>query len=299
MRVQFLLVILLLPALCIGQGQKIRINGTDLYVSARGKGEELIVLHGGPGLNHHYFLPHLEDLEKKFRVIYYDQRASGQSAIPAADSISLRFFIEDLEKLREHFGIRKLNILAHSWSAVLAFQYALAYPRKVNKIIVTSPAMLSREFDQQAAKLAKERTTKEDSLRRAELMRSGPMDKKMYEDFFLLSFKSSAYDPENLRRLQLNLPDNFQEASKALFTGFMKDPDQQKNLYGSLKELDFPVLIIQGKSDIIPEESIRKLRESLPHATISVFEKSGHFPFIEEKEKFIDVVSDFLKQNKR
>jgi proline iminopeptidase len=130
-------------------------------------------------------------------------------------------------------------------------------------------------------------------------MRSGPMDKKMYEDFFLLSFKSSAYDPENLTRLQLNLPDNFQEASKALFTGFMKDPDQQKNLYGSLKELNFPVLIIQGKSDIIPEESIMKLKESLPHATISVFEKSGHFPFIEEKEKFIDVVSDFLKQNKR
>lgn len=64
-----------------------RINGTGLYMSIRGKGETIVVLHGGPGLNHSYFNPHLKDLEKTFRMVYYDQRACGQSDTPSPDSI--------------------------------------------------------------------------------------------------------------------------------------------------------------------------------------------------------------------
>ena len=57
------------------------INGTKLFVREIGKGEPLIIIHGGPGLNHSYFLPHLDALSKSFKLIYYDQRACGQSAL--------------------------------------------------------------------------------------------------------------------------------------------------------------------------------------------------------------------------
>ncbi len=61
-----------------------KINGAALFISVRGSGEPLLVLHGGPGLNHSYFLPFLAKLEEKYRVIYYDQRACGRSTTPSA-----------------------------------------------------------------------------------------------------------------------------------------------------------------------------------------------------------------------
>lgn len=272
----------------------ISLNGTRLYVSIKGKGEPLVILHGGPGLNHSYFKPHLKPLHQKFRIIYYDQRACGKSAVPSPDSISINMLVEDLEALRKFLDAEKINLLAHSWGAVLAVHYALAYPDNVKKVILSNPSMLSREFDALVAKISKKRTTKGDSIRKAELMRSGPMDIKKYEDFFLLSFKSSAYDPVNLERLSLKLQENFAEASKALFTGLMKDPAQSKNLYDELSRLKFPVLIISGKADIIPQASLEKLRSGLSHSRLITFEKSGHFPFIEETGRFNRVVEGFL-----
>jgi proline iminopeptidase len=60
-----------------------KINGTSLFVSVKGSGEPLLIIHGGPGLNHSYFLPFLQGLEKNLRVIYYDQRACGRSLTPS------------------------------------------------------------------------------------------------------------------------------------------------------------------------------------------------------------------------
>src|SRR5687768_16221741 len=112
------------------EGRK-KINGADLYLSIRGKGENLVAVHVGPGLNHHYFKPHLHGLEKKFRMVYYDQRASGKSAIPSPDSISCKFFADDLEAIRQELKTEKINLLAHSWGAVPAIHYALTYPERV------------------------------------------------------------------------------------------------------------------------------------------------------------------------
>jgi proline iminopeptidase len=237
-------------------------------------------------------------LAKDFKVIYYDQRACGRSAIPSPDSISMKFLVEDLEALRKDLKINTLDILAHSWGAVLAVHYARSYPGNIGKLILSNPAMLSREYDAEAARLSKAKTSKADSLKRAELMASGPMDLKKYNDFFLLSFKTSAYDPNNLQNLNLDLPETFPEASKALFSGLMKDPAALDNLYMALDKLNFPVLIINGKADIIPPASLERLQKNLPQAELATFERSGHFPFIEEGEKFIQVVKTFLQKKR-
>src|SRR5687767_4673047 len=226
-----------------------KINGTELFVAIHGKGEPVVVLHGGPGLNHSYFRPHLRPLEENFKVVYYDQRASGKSRIPSPDSISIKLFTEDLEALRKELKLNKINLLAHSWGAVLAVHYALAYPGSINKIILSNPAMLSREYDKEAAALMKAKTTPEDSIAKAQLIGSGTMDVKKYEKFFILSFKSSAHDPAKLAGLNLDLPANFSEANKALFSSLMKDPAQLDNLYNDLAKISSPVLIIHGEAD--------------------------------------------------
>jgi proline iminopeptidase len=273
------------------------INGTKLFVAVHGQGEPVIVLHGGPGLNHSYFRPHLTALEKKFSMIYYDQRACGRSLVPPEDSIRIKLFVDDLEAIRKKFQIQKLKVLAHSWGAVLAIHYALAYPDNIQKLILSDPSMLSREYDEAVAKRMRDKTTAEDSTARAQLIAAAPLTAKQYENFFLLSFRISAFDRKNISRLQLNLPPNFADANKALFTGLMRDNIQGLNLYNSLGKFKFPVLIIHGEADIIPSTSIDRLKRSLPNAHVMYFTKSGHFPFIEETRKFNTVASRFLKNN--
>src|SRR5690348_13185350 len=112
-----------------------KLNGASMFLSVQGSGEPILVLHGGPGLNHSYFIPFLKKLEGSHRVIYYDQRACGQSSTPSGDSITLTFLVEDIEAIRKEFKIAKLNILAHSWGAVLASHYASEHPDRIESII--------------------------------------------------------------------------------------------------------------------------------------------------------------------
>ena len=272
-----------------------KINGTNLFFSVKGNGEYLLVIHGGPGFNHSYFKPHLNPLENTFKVVYYDQRACGKSSIPASDSISLKFLEGDIEEVRKFLKTEKINILAHSWGVVLAIRYGLQYPSRINKLILSDPVMLSREYDQEAAALIRKNSTKEDSVARGKIISDGNLDTKDFEDLFLLSFRPSAYNKDNVAKINLNLPDNFGAASNALFTGLMKDASMNANLYDSLGTLTFPVLVIHGQADAVPLSSIKRLKENLPNAQLEVFQRSGHFPFVEEPVLYNEKVKAFFK----
>lgn len=99
------------------------INDTDLYCRCSGVGEAIVVLHGGPGVPHDYFLPHLESLSDHHRVIFFDQRGTGRSSAdidPA--TITMENFIADLEALRVSYGLETMHLLGHSWGGLLAMQ---------------------------------------------------------------------------------------------------------------------------------------------------------------------------------
>ena len=276
------------------EGMK-KINGTELFVSVHGKGKTIVMLHGGPGLNHAYFRPHLDELVKNYRIVYYDQRACGRSLVPSPDSISIKHLVNDLEALRKQLNVERLNLLGHSWGAVLATHYAIAYPERVESIIYSNPAMLSREYDQEAARITGKKTSKTDSLHRAQIFGKGQLAVADYDALMHLSFRTSAHLPENMEALDLDLPSNFTLANKALFGGLMKDPAMHANLYDSLNNFRFPVLIIHGHSDVIPYPAIERLNRSIPGSKLIVLNRSGHFPFVEEREKYLAEIRDFMK----
>ena len=291
----------LAPSIGIGQiknfeGNK-RINGTSLFLTVRGKGDPLLLIHGGPGLNHSYFIPYLAALEKEFTVIYYDQRACGRSSAPAADSISLKFLTDDIDAIRKELKVEKLKILGHSWGAVLAAHYALRYSAQVDRLILSNPAMFNRDYDGEAADILKQKTTKQDSTDRARILASGNLDAKKYNELLRITFRSSAYDRSNVSKINLNLPANFAEANTVLFTGLSKDPSFATDLYPSLKSFAFPVLIIHGESDVIPFSSIERLKKEIPHSKLEILKNSGHFPFVEATNSYNQILTTFLKKD--
>jgi proline iminopeptidase len=119
-------------------------SGVSLYVRTIGKGQPVIVLHGGPDFDHAYLLPDLDRLADTVRLIYYDQRGRGLSAEGVQpEDVTLVSEVEDLDVVREHFGQDKAVLLGHSWGAVLALEYALRHPSHVSRLVLMNPAPAS------------------------------------------------------------------------------------------------------------------------------------------------------------
>jgi len=97
----------------------INVNDIQLYYKVMGKGEPVVVLHGGPDLDHNHMLP-LAELADNYKVVFYDQRMTGNSTgIPDAGSITVNNFVQDLEQIRKQLKLGKMHLLGHSWGAGL------------------------------------------------------------------------------------------------------------------------------------------------------------------------------------
>lgn len=297
--VRLLFGLLILPNLLFAQATEglRQLNGTKLYVKVIGKGEPLLIVHGGPGMNHTYFLPHLNTLAKSYQVILYDQRASGRSALPPTDSISLLSFAQDIEALRKEFKIDKLTLLGHSWGAIPAVDYAIRYPENVKGLILCNAVPLNKTFDEEMANTQRIKMTGRDSTDRSILLGSPNFKAgkaSAYKKVLLLSFRNSFYDDSNFQKLDFTLPDNYKEASAALYAGLGSDLANY-DYYESIKQFTFPVLLMHGEADAIPLRATEQARDNLPHSSLEIFAHSGHFIFIEENRKFNATVKRFME----
>lgn len=276
------------------------INGTHLFVKVIGEGEPLLIIHGGPGLNHNYFLPHLEKLSKKYQLIFYDQRSAGQSDLSVHTQINVKQFADDIEAIRKEFNIDKLNILCHSWSSIITAEYLIEYPEHVNSVIFCTPSPLSHEFDNKMNDNVIAKINPADSLARANIIASDAFKKgelSTVNALMKLNIKAAFCDTTAIERFDAKLPDNYLVASLSL-QGMMKDM-KNLNFYETLnnKNIQVPVLILDGKCDIIPPEAMAKLASCFKNAQRFTFEHSGHYPFIEETKLFTRQVSKFLKHS--
>src|SRR5436305_441086 len=124
----------------------IPVGNAALYYRDIGQRQPVVVLHGGPDFSHSYLLPDLDRLSDSFRLIYYDQRGRGKSADNVQpEDVTIESEIEDLESLREYFGLQSVAVLGHSWGGILAMEYATRHPDRVSHLILMNSAPASRD----------------------------------------------------------------------------------------------------------------------------------------------------------
>lgn len=275
----------------------VEINGTKLYTKVMGMGEPIIVIHGGPGLGFNYLVPHLSDLASNFRLIFYDQRASGKSD-PNIDisDISMANFVEDIEELRKKFKLDKINILAHSWGGLLAIKYAGKYSHNVSKLILVDTIGAKSDPEKKADKIAMSRFSEDDIKKIQDYMNSQRVkdrDHDILEEFMEFNFKASFKNVKYLSNLDLNFDSNFGSNSKKL-----QNLDFDINNYdltNDLKRIKCSTLIIHGDYDPYPIEAIEYIDDMLTNSSIKIIKNSGHFPFIEAKIEFYEIMNKFMK----
>src|SRR5689334_15028553 len=100
-------------------------DGVGLHVEELGEGPPLILLHGGPGLDHSMFRPYLDSLADEFRLIYVDERGQGRSDRVDPAMLSLEVFARDVDLLAEALELESFALLGHSFGAIIATCHAL------------------------------------------------------------------------------------------------------------------------------------------------------------------------------
>ncbi len=271
-------------------------GNAELFTRSMGQGPPLLIVHGGPGLDHSYFLPQMQGLARDHQLIFYDQRCSGRSQSDLLpEQVRLDAFIEDIEAIRRHYGLGQVNLLGHSFGGVLAMQYALRYPDRLRCLILSNSQGASSEArNEENARLARRTDeayqVKMDSIRMSPEFQAG--NARAYEAFFRHLFSIEFYRPELAEELNISLPDEFLANSELL-----------QNLYLDLASYDFhdeldkvkaPTLLVFGDYEPLADLVGPKLQAAFPNAITKRIPKCGHFPFIEQPDDFFRLIRNFV-----
>ncbi|NEM97482.1 alpha/beta fold hydrolase [Pontibacter burrus] len=279
------------------------INGLKHWVKVKNSQQQttpVVILHGGPGGNNYNFERTAGPLLESFAtVVYYEQRGSGRSEAPKnPEDYTLPMLINDLEVLRDSLGAQKLVLLGYSFGAELALRYALAHPDRVEKLILSDPAELSRSnmlvqiqgfysLGDSVVKTGIDKILKDTTeLEEKYGCVWGLSNSALVDRFLFVNQEIAARNREMWKE------------SKLVNTGLMAKvyiKNNKMDLVEKATGLPIPTMLISGVYDRNGGlHTALELKKVLPNSTIKLYENSAHFPDMEEPERFAADIKAFL-----
>lgn len=278
------------------EGYSTNDDSSKTYYKIFGKGEPLLIINGGPGMNSNGFEGMAKILAETQETIIYDQRGTGKSELKELNSktISMKIMAEDIEALRKHLKIKKWNILGHSFGGMLASYYATIYPNSINKLVLSSSGGIDLSLlkgpnliEQNLSKIEKDsmnywdaKIEKGDTSYTARLGRGRAMAPAYVYD--------QKYVPIIAERLT---------QGNSTINGLLWQDMQKINFdcAAKLKSFKNPVLIIQGKEDVISNQIGELAHKTLPNSKLILLENCRHYGWLDAKEKYFGEINSFLK----
>jgi proline iminopeptidase len=277
-----------------GAGNRFTTGGVTIWYEIRGSasGRPLVMVNGGPGFDHTYVLcsDAWDTIARDRRVVFYDQRGNGRSgALPKGKSCTLSDQVADLDALRARLGAQKIDLIGHSWGGYLVMAYAAKHPDRVAHLIIAdsaAPKWTETEFIFKY--IYPEGVERQGGLDFFDAMGDTAAGKKSLYEYMQMLFVSAEKRDEFLSRI-----DSYRytrSVNEALNADLAK-----YDMWPALPSFKMPTLVITGRFDInVAPSTAWKIHKAIPGSRWEVFEKSGHLPYLEEPEKFVRVVEDFL-----
>lgn len=272
-------------------------DASQTYYRIYGSGVPLLVINGGPGMNSNGFEALAQKLSKYNRVIIYDQRGTGKSTVEKIDAktVSMRLMAEDIESLRKHLKIEKWHVLGHSFGGMLASFYATQFPESIDRLILSASGgidlgLLDYVNASTNSKLSK---TQRDSLAHwNNRIANGDTSHKTRLGRGRNLAPAYLYDKKFVPILAERLTQGNSELNQLIWddmrkTGFDCAP--------KLKNYTKPVLIIQGRQDIIKAETAEKAHRALSNSKVVFLEHCGHYGWLDAEVEYFAAIRAFLK----
>jgi proline iminopeptidase len=291
----------LLPALAQAGEAKIPREGFDLWYRTYGSGQPVLVLSGGPGLDCDYMEPVAQQLAQTHQAILVEQRGTGRSRPPVvnAETVNVKACLADLEALRTHLKIERWTVVGHSAGGSLGLFYAAAHPASVEALVLISSGHIVYEAENAVTDNA--------------FMRLCPPERQQLEELS----KSTAGTPDEriAARLKIMAPGYFFDRDKAagmvaaMQPGFVHADTMMllmrdmlypgMDLRPALKDFARPTLVIAGRQDPLDPKVQYEIHLALKDSTLELIPRCGHFPWIEQPERFYEAVDRLLAKAAR
>jgi proline-specific peptidase len=260
----------------------------------------VLCLHGGPGVPSDYIEP-MEALAAGGReIIFYDQLGCGKSDHVHDPALwTCELYCEEIGVIRKALGLERIHLFGHSWGGMLAIEYALTRPQGVaSYVLAGSPPNIPRFISavhglveqlperirqiiakHEAAGTMSDPEYQEATVEFAQrhLCRADP-----WPEFFQRAFEQFVQNSEVYNTMW--------GPSEFCATGTLKDWNRSPRL----GEINAPTLITSGRYDEATPAVMEELHRGIKGSRWVLFEESSHMPHIEEHERYIQVVAEFL-----
>lgn len=273
---------------------KVRVNGVELHYVERGRGEPLILLHGGQG-DYRTWGPQMEAFSRRYRVISYSRRYNYPNDNPLSANYRSAFSdADDLAAFIRHLKLGHVRLVGTSAGALTALVLATEHPDMVRSLVLAEPPV--------------HRWAKDD-----------PKGEALYKEFMASIWEPAAAAfkaGDDLGAMRI-LVDGFGGAGR--FDGlspegravamqnsrFFKAATLSADPFPSLskdkvRRLDMPVLIVTGEKTIPLHRFVNEeLGRLLPKAKRVTVPQAGHGSARENPHAFNEAVGKFLESHSR
>jgi len=282
-------------------------KGFKTYYRVVGEATEgkapLVLLHGGPGSTHNYFEVLDQIAESGRQVIMYDQIGCGNSFVEGHPELfNADTWIEELMALREHLGLDEIHLLGQSWGGMQAIWYALEYKPKGIKSYILSSTLSSASLWEVEQKRRISYMNETDQKALLDAVNTGDYSSKEYSDALDKFMKMycagevTENDPECLRRPK-------KSGTEAYVVGWGHNEFSPSGTLAGyeftdrLHEIEEPCLIASGAIDLCSPYIAKTMYDKIPNSKWELFQYSRHMPFVEEHERYVEVLTEWLNAN--
>jgi proline iminopeptidase len=258
-----------------------------------GVGVPLIVLHGGPGLDHTHLRPWLDPLGDERRVLYVDERGQGRSERVDPATLTLEVFARDVDRLADALGLERFALLGHSFGAIITTWHAI-------NLGTADAYVISGGGDSSDALMADVE---------ASLDAMGEAGKPIAESW---EWEKTVETPEDCAELmRVQTPFHFHGPPPSDFAAnTVYVPDVLRHFanqgYGDfdytpdLGRVSKPTLVVVGAEDrTTTPRAARVLHGGIPGSDLAVLVGAGHMSMIEAEDAYLSAVKRFLGARER
>ena len=270
------------------------VRGISLFVKVVGHGHPLVLMHGGPGADHHSMLS-LRPCADQFTLVFYDHRCNGRSEGAEVSSMTWENLTADAEALRQALGFGKWAVLGHSFGGMVALEYALRHPQSLSHLLLLDTCGDTWWVRQNAPEILAKRGYSAATVETARRYYTGQIELDEYLPSFLklarvfyhrLSPLVLARDMAVGLRMK-SRPEAFLFAARELLKGW--------TVMDRLSEIQVPTLVLAGRDDFqFPPEHQAELAAGIPDAQLEIIERAGHNAPSERPHQVIQALREFL-----
>jgi proline iminopeptidase len=280
-------------------GQYIPLADTRLFVVERGSGFPVLVLHGGPGLDHHMFGDYLDPLTDRYRLILVDQRSQGKSDMTPESTWTLEQLARDVTALADALKLDRYAVLGHSYGAMVALQNAVDFPGRAAASIISSgvpSAAFMHDVERNLAEFepVEMREQVKNAWAREALAQTQEDVAALLRDQMPFHFAN----PRDPRLLEYERRSGGAVYSPAVLRHAATSEYGGIDVVDRLGEVTHPVLVLSGRHDrTTTVKAGQSIAHGIPDAERVIFEESGHMTFVEENARYLAVVRAFLDRH--